>query len=51
MLETQGVEGKGVVSYYNPLTMQEMRYPLLSQRVNKPVNLMLSMDFTNGHGL
>jgi hypothetical protein len=49
MLQIQGVKGEAVVSYRNPLTTQEMRYPRLSQRVNKPVILMLSTDFANGH--
>jgi hypothetical protein len=37
VLQIQGVKGEAVVSYRKPLTTQEMRYPRLSRRVNKPV--------------
>ena len=49
MQQIQGVKGEAVVGYREPLTTKEMRYPRLSQRVNKAVILMLSIDVTNGH--
>jgi len=41
VLQIQGVKGEAVVSYRKPLTMREMWYPRLSQRVDKPVTLRL----------
>jgi hypothetical protein len=41
VLQIQGVKGEAVVSYRKPLTTQEMWYPRLSQRVNKPVISLL----------
>ncbi len=35
MPQILGVEGEAVVLYREPSTMQEMRYPRLSRRVNK----------------
>jgi hypothetical protein len=40
VLQIQGVKGEAVAGYRKPLTTQEMWYPRLSQRVNKPVSFL-----------